>query len=138
MARRSSKAELVKRREEVQDYLLKGYNHSEIQEILYIKYKTSKRAIADDIRDIATAWKEQEDASRIENRNKFLARLELMFNKALADGHMKNALEIQKEIHKLNGLYNETASEAEPTKFVTLKERPANVVSIDEKKAENE
>ena len=104
---RASKAELLKRREEIQELLLSGLTHTNIQESMAIKYETSPRAIADDIRSIAKDWEDRAEETVQLMRNKYADRLELMFNTAMTEGHIKTALEIQKEIHKLNGLYRE-------------------------------
>lgn len=138
MAKRASKAELVKRREEVSDMILEGVKKSTICDVLSVKWKTSKRAISEDIRELGAQWKEAEEGNRNENKNKNLARLEMLFNMALDKGQIKTALEIQKDINKLQSLYEIVHAENETPKFITLKKRESNVIPLDEKKAENE
>jgi hypothetical protein len=104
MARKSTKGELVMRREFVQDLVLKGHTPTEITTIVSEKYGIKKRVVLEDIREV-------------------LDRLELMFATALNDGNLKSALEIQKEINKISGLYQETKADNEPPQFITLKPR---------------
>jgi predicted DNA-binding protein YlxM (UPF0122 family) len=129
LARKSTKAELIKRREEVQDLILAGYMPSDISSIISEKYGVKKRVVSDDIKEVGKAWEAKADESKQLSRNKFLDRLEHMFQVALANGNIKNALEIQKEINKISGLYQEVKSENTTPQFITLKARePLSVV----------
>jgi transposase-like protein len=102
---RANKAELIKRREEIQQLIVQGMTNYDILESMSIKWKTSKRAIQDDISTIAKEWQKREPEETALMRNKYADRLEYMFNEAMSKGHVKVALEVQKEIHKLNGMY---------------------------------
>jgi len=102
---RANKAELIKRREEIQQLIVQGLTNYDILEAMSIKWKTSKRAIQDDISTIAKEWQKREPEETALMRNKYADRLEYMFNEAMSKGHVKVALEVQKEIHKLNGMY---------------------------------
>lgn len=104
---RATQAELIKRREEIQQLILKGIRGSEIQETMSEKWKTSKRAIAEDMRTIAKDWQEKAIEDNQLMRNKYSDRLELMLQQALQDNNLKIALEVQKEIHKLNSMYKD-------------------------------
>ena len=108
---RATQAELIKRRQEIQQLILKGVNSTEIVNTMSVKWKTSKRAIAEDMRYIAREWKETVPQETQAMKNKYMDRLEMLLNKALENDHIKTALEIQKEINKLNGLYNEKEKE---------------------------
>lgn len=123
---RASKAELIKRREEIQQLILSGMNSVNIQEAMSQKYNTSKRAIAEDMRSIAQDWENRAEETNQLMRNKYLDRLEMLFNTAMEQGHVKTALEIQKEINKLNSLYREKdTGEQELPKFVNISKRGA-------------
>jgi hypothetical protein len=129
LARKSTKAELIKRREEVQDLILAGHMPSDINTIISEKYGVKKRVVSEDIKEVGKAWEAKADESKQLSRNKFLDRLEHMFQVALSNGNIKNALEIQKEINKISGLYQETKTENTPPQFITLKARePLSVV----------
>lgn len=123
MARKSTKGELIMRREAVQELMLQGKTPTEISSIISEKYQIKKRVVVADMHEIAKAWAAKEDETRPLIRNKFLERLEHLFKIALEAGNLKNALEVQKEINKISGLYTETASKEEPPKFITLKAR---------------
>lgn len=128
MARKSTKAELIKRREEVQSLILAGYMPTEITSIISEKYGIKKRVVSEDMREVAKAWEVKAEESKPLTRNKFLDRLEHMFQVALAAGNLKNALEIQKEINKISGLYQEAKAENTTPQFITLKSRDALTV----------
>lgn len=104
---RASQAELVARREEIQELILEGHTNTFIVDRMAEKWKTSKRAIQEDIRLIGQQWLEKAQENTQKMRNRYEERLELMFKKAFALGQFKTALAIQQEIHKLNGLYKE-------------------------------
>lgn len=119
---RATNAELVKRREEIQTLILSGVSGVEIQEEMAKKWNTSKRAIADDIRYIGKEWEEQAPQKTQSMKNKYMDRLEMLLNKALQNDHIKTALEIQKEINKLNGLYSEKDQEkSKMPEFIPVK-----------------
>jgi hypothetical protein len=128
LARKSTKAELIKRREEVQSLILAGHMPTEISSIISTKYNVKKRVVSEDMREVAKAWEAKADESKQLSRNKFLDRLEHMFQVALQAGNIKNALEIQKEINKISGLYQESKSENTAPQFITLKSRDALTV----------
>lgn len=128
MARKSTKSELIMRREFVQDLMLKGHMQSEICSIVSEKYSIKKRVVLEDIREISKAWASKADESKPLIRNKFLDRLEQMFQTAFSAGNLKNALEIQKEINKISGLYQESQAEQQPPQFITVKARELSVV----------
>lgn len=123
MARKSTKGELIMRREFVQDLMVKGHTQTEITTIVSEKYGIKKRVVLEDIREVTKAWASKSEESKPLVRNKFLDRLEHMFNVALNAGNIKNALEIQKEINKISGLYQEVKADNQPPQFITLKPR---------------
>jgi hypothetical protein len=123
MARKSTKGELIMRREFVQDLMLKGHTQTEISTIVSEKYGIKKRVVLEDIREVTKSWASKAEESRPLMKNKFLDRLELMFATALTAGNIKSALEIQKEINKISGLYQETQSETQAPQFITIKPR---------------
>lgn len=108
---RSSKAQLIKRREEVQKMIVTGAHYQTICEELSKKWETSKRAIQEDIRLINKEWQESAEESKQLLQNKNKERLELLFHSAIMKEQFKTALEIQKEINKLDGLYKEVEKE---------------------------
>ena len=122
-ALKANKATLIKRREDVQEFILKGATNSQICEILSQKWNTSVRAISEDILLIRKMWQEKEEENKNLNRNKFLQRLELMLSEALERKDLKTGLAIQQEIHKLTGMYQETKTEEAPPKIITLSKR---------------
>lgn len=123
MARKSTKGELIMRREFVQDLMLKGHSPQEICSIVSEKYAIKKRVVTEDMQQVAKSWAVRAEESRPLTRNKYLDRLELIFNTALAAGNLKQALETQKEINKISGLYQETKAAETPPQFITLKPR---------------
>lgn len=127
MARKSTKGELIMRREFVQDLMLKGHTSTEITAIVSEKYQIKKRVVLEDIREVSKAWASKNEESRPLLRNKFLDRLELLFQTAVSEGNIKNALEIQKEINKITGLYQETKQEQTPPQFITLTARDSGL-----------
>jgi hypothetical protein len=122
-ATKSNKATLIKRREDVQECILKGNTNTQICEILSEKWNTSIRAISEDIILIRKHWQEQEEENKNLNRNKFLQRLELMLASAIERKDLKTALAIQQEIHKLTGMYQETKTDEAPPKIINLSRR---------------
>ena len=122
--KRATKAELIKRREEIQQLILKGLNASDIMERMAEKWNTSERAIKEDLSWVAKQWEEQATESTQLMRNKYAERLELLFNRAWEDGHLKTCLEIQKEISKLNGMYKEKETDdAKLPEFVNISKK---------------
>ena len=131
---RASKAELIKRRQEIQELLIQGHKKSFIVDRVAEQYKTSKRAIQEDIRLIAKEWAEAAPEESAELRNKYGERLEWLFCEAAGKGHIKVALEVQKEINKLNGLYKEKDTETDKMpEFINIGRRsPLKVVNGDD------
>ena len=123
MARKSTKGELIMRREAVQELMLQGKTPTEISTIISEKYGIKKRVVVGDMHEIAKMWAAKEDETRPLIRNKYLDRLEHLFKIALEAGNLKNALEVQKEINKISGLYAEKPANDQPPQFVTLKPR---------------
>lgn len=107
MSKRSPAAILVKRREEIQQLILEGFTGSHIVDTMSEKWKTTKRAIQEDLRQIGKDWAERAPEQTQKMRNQYADRLEMMFLSAIGKNNLKVALEIQKEIHKLSGLYAE-------------------------------
>lgn len=137
MARKSTKGELIMRREFVMDLMLKGHTPTEISTITSEKYQIKKRVVTEDMREVAKSWANRAEESKPLTRNKYLDRLEMMLQTALNDGNLKTALEIQKEINKVSGLYHEAKADTVPPQFITIKPREALAVvpkaSSDEK-----
>lgn len=118
---RASKASLIERRQQVQELILHGHNNQFIVDRLSEEFKTSKRAIQEDIRIIGKAWQEKEPEIRQQKRNMYADRLQLLFSEAFGKGNIKIALEIQKEIHKLDGIYiDDKESESTMPQFVEM------------------
>lgn len=121
---RATQAELIQRREEIQQLILSGMTSTQIQEQMSVKWETSKRAIAEDMRVIADEWEDKASENTQLMRNKYEARLEMLFNRALLKDQIKSALEIQKELSKLNGLYKDKEDlENNVPKFVNVSRR---------------
>lgn len=130
--KRATQAELIKRREEIQQLILRGVNSSDIVKDMAEKWDTSPRAISEDIRAIKKEWEVTAAENTQLMKNKYDQRLEMLFNKALSEGQYKTALEIQKEISKLNGLYKEKeADENQMPEIIRVKRRSATVVTDD-------
>lgn len=130
--KRATQAELIKRREEIQQLIISGVNSSVIVKDMAKKWDTSPRAISEDIRNIKKQWELTATENTQLMKNKYDERLEMLFNKALSEGQYKTALEIQKEISKLNGLYKEKEEEANKTpKLIRVKRRSAETVVED-------
>lgn len=127
---RASKAELLQRRQKVQEYILHGHNNQFIIDTLSEEFKTSKRAIQEDIRIIGKEWKEKDPDIIQQKRNMYYDRLQLLFNEAFGKGHIKVALEVQKEIHKLDGIYQDEKEDKDTMpKFVNIgRKSPLKVV----------
>ena len=102
---RASKAQLIKRREEIQRLILQGHTSIEIVNMAEKEFRTTKRAIQEDLRLIGKEWAARAPEKMLTMRNKYADRLELLFYEAIGKGHVKVALAVQQEIHKLNGVY---------------------------------
>jgi hypothetical protein len=128
---RAGKAELIRRREEIQRLILVGTTTTEILDTMSLKWKTTRRAIQDDLMKIGKDWAAKAPEETQKMRNAYADRLELMFHAAMESGNLKVALEIQKEIHKLNAVYTEkekTENDNVP-KFINISRRdPLKVV----------
>lgn len=130
--KRATQAELIKRREEIQELIVTGMNSSKIVENMAKKWDTSSRAICEDIRMIKKQWELTASENMQLMKNKYDDRLEMLFNKALNEGQYKTALEIQKEISKLNGLYKEKEEEVNKVpKLIRVKRRNPESISDD-------
>lgn len=130
--KRATQAELIKRREEIQQLIISGVNSGVIVKDMAKKWDTSPRAISEDIRNIKKQWELTAAENTQLMKNKYDERLEMLFNKALSEGQYKTALEIQKEISKLNGLYKEKEEEANKTpKLIRVKRRSTESVVED-------
>jgi hypothetical protein len=108
---RATNAELAARRKEIQELIIRGVNSRDIKDQMAAKYNTSRRAIAEDLRVIAKEWESVGEESRVLNRNKALDRLQMLYNMALEKEKIGDSLNILKEIHKLEGLYEEKEKE---------------------------
>lgn len=125
MAKKSTKAQLIKRREEIRDLILAGVKKDDIVNQMSEKWQTSRRAIFDDIRLIAKTWEEAEPEKAKTSKNKYLERLEMLLQKAIAAESLKVALEIQKEINKISGLYTEKEeNQEEAPKIIRVSKKP--------------
>jgi hypothetical protein len=124
---RSTNAELLRRRQRIQELIIQGRPAHEIVEMGAMQFKTSERVIRDDMRFIAKEWQEKATEDMQLMRNKYNDRLEMLFNLALAAKDTKTALAIQKEISSLNGLYkeNDGSDENKVPDFVTIEKRSA-------------
>lgn len=110
---RSNKIELIKRRQHVQKLLVQGVRYTDICESLAKEYKVSKRSIREDIKIVYKEWEDKAEEPTQLLRNKNKERLEFLLNSALMKEQYKTALEIQKEINKLDGLYKEKEEKEE-------------------------
>lgn len=128
---RASQAELVARREEIQELILEGHTQQFIVDRMAEQWKTSKRAIQEDIRLIGKMWQEKVQETTQRMRNRYNERLELMFKKAFGMGQFKTALEIQKEIHKLNGLHSEKEEKKDEAPQIINVGRRSNLKMIE-------
>lgn len=118
---RSTYAELQARRKEIQDLILRGVRAVDIKESMAAKYNTSARAIAEDLRAIYKEWEDQAEETRVLNRNKAIDRLQLLYTMALENNKVNDALNILKEIHKLEGLHeNKEKEETKIPEFVQI------------------
>lgn len=134
MSKRATQAELIARRQEIQQLILQGVNSVEIVDKMAEKWKTSKRAISEDIRAISREWQETTPQETQAMKNKYMDRLEMLLNRALQNDHIKTALEIQKEINKLNGLYSEKdKDETKVPEMIKVTRRSLAVVEDNEK-----
>lgn len=126
-----TKAQITRRREEVQMLLIDGWSARRIREELSKKHRCSPRSIAEDIRLINKEWEAAADVNKKQARNKYLDRLEHMFETALSSDNLKQALDIQKEINRLSGLYNNDEAAQELPKFISIKskdDKPADKI----------
>jgi hypothetical protein len=134
MSKRATQAELIARRQEIQQLILQGVNSQDIVDQMVKKWETSKRAISEDIRAIHKEWQETAPQETQEAKNKYLDRLEMLFNKALDAEQFKTALDVQKEINKIQGLYSEKENdENKVPEFVKVTRRNLAVVGEDER-----
>lgn len=108
---RATTAELTQRRKEIQDLIIRGVRNIEIQEKMSAKWNTSKRAIYEDIRAIGKEWEAQGEQNRVMNRNKAIDRLQDLYQMALANEKVNDALNILRELHKIEGLHDHKEKE---------------------------
>lgn len=120
---RASKAELTKRRNEIKKLLIEGHEKTFIVDRMADQFKTSQRAIQEDIRIIGKEWAEAAEKDTKELKTKFEERLEWLFCEAAGKGHVKVALEVQKEINKINGLYKEKEEHQEKIPEIIVSRR---------------
>lgn len=128
---RSTKAEIIKRREEIQQLIIKGYKNTEIQRNMAEKWNTTERVIADDMRDIAKDWQEKDVDTKHFLRNKYIDRLEFMYNLAMENSKLRDALDIQKEINRVQNVYAEDVKAEEKPKFISLSKKNLKAVGSD-------
>ncbi len=128
---RSTKAEIIVRREEIQQLIIKGYKNTEIRRNMADKYNTTERVIADDMRDIATEWQEKDADTKHFLRNKYIDRLEYMYNLAMENSKLRDALDIQKEINRVQNVYAEDVTAKEKPKFISLSKKNLKAVGSD-------
>jgi hypothetical protein len=105
---RATNAELKARRKEIQELIVRGVSAKEIKDSMSAKWNTSHRAIADDIRAINKEWEEMGEENRALNRNIAIERLS---NLLLQSEKVNDALNVLKELHKIQGLYEEKEKE---------------------------
>lgn len=120
---RASKIELIKRRQEVQQLIVQGTRYTDICDILSKKYETSRGSIENDIKLVYKEWQDKAEKPTQLLRNKNKERLEFLLNSAILKEQYKTALEIQKEINKIDGLYKEKEQEEKAPEIIRIGRR---------------
>lgn len=120
---RSTKRELYMRRVRVVELLLKGKNRDQIINTIKEEFKVGKGTITNDLKVVEQEMTNKPLPKIDLVRTKSLDRLEMLFENAVSKGHLKTALDIQKEIDKVSGLHNPEAKSDDGPKIFTVEEK---------------
>lgn len=127
---RSSKRQIYMRRVRVVELLLKGKTKDQILQIMKDEYKVGKGTITNDIKVVELEMTKKPLPKLELARNKSLSRLELMFESAMTKGHLKVALDIQKEIDKVSGIHNPETKSNDGPKIFTIEEKKTHDIRL--------
>jgi hypothetical protein len=118
---RATKKEKYMRTVEVMNLMLKGWREPEIVEHLQRKWSIKSEVnIRRYIQAAFKEWVRNEAKNNSALREKYLDRLEMLFRSAVEKEHIKIALEVQKEINELSGMYIETKDERNAPEIITI------------------
>lgn len=124
MARgRVTKHEKLQRDEELKKCILQGMSETEIVKVYTKKWQCTDTNVRKYLWQIAEQFRNAQIEALPALKNKYLARLEMLFKEAREAGNLKTALDIQKEINKICGLHDEKRDDDVRAPIITISER---------------
>jgi len=120
---RVSKKERYMRLIFIQKFVLKGYSTPSIVAEIGPKWNISESTCRQYIKDAKDEWyKETFPKELAKTKKRYGHRLELLLNEAWEAKQFKTVLEIQKEINKIDGLYDETKPKKKMPDTIIIRE----------------
>lgn len=99
--------EAEKRRQQIEKMLLVGASYSQIVEYCSKNFNITSKQVDKYIAQIKDKWKKIFDKQSEYNLSLALARREFLYARALQENDIRAALDIERDIRKLQGLYIE-------------------------------
>jgi len=104
---------MIEREEDIQEHLRLGQDIGQFSQSLATKYNCSKHSIERQCRGILKDMANMQKENREELRVKLMLRNDHLYNRALADGKIKVAIDAVNLQAKIGGLYQPDKEEAE-------------------------
>lgn len=137
---KATRAEMLKREQDIRDHLSRGIPVPEMCRILAQVHRVSESAIRKQYNNVMDNLIEENKGQREDFRQQLMLRLDHTYKLALSENHVKTAIDATKEMAKLAGLYEpEKETKKETPKLIIAKEGDFSKPSlVDIKKVENE
>jgi hypothetical protein len=113
--------QVFNRIKELEKMLLEGVSYNDILIYSDENWGLKEGQTREYIRRVYSKWQEIAEKDRVDNFNKAIQREEKMYNEAVKSDDPKLALEIQKDLNKLKGLYVEQIAEKKDIKITIEK-----------------
>jgi hypothetical protein len=123
LKKRATKTEQERRLDDIEELLLKGHKESEVVKMLSLRWNCGAANVRKYIRDLKQTWEKLETAPRAQLKVKYTRRLEELFKEALVGKSLKIALEIQKEINRIEGMYEPSKENKPPIQVLAISEQ---------------
>lgn len=122
MARKATRLELLEREQDIQRLMSQGVDRNQICEQIGRKYAISPRTVETQYYRIVDEMARMVEEGRDELRVSLMARQEMIFKQAAADGQLKTALDAINSQAKLGGLYDAKALDNKQPKVIVIGE----------------
>lgn len=120
--RRISKKDKYMRGIRIEELMFLGHTKEEVVRVVAAEFGVAETTVVAHMNRVIDQWGKQRREKIPASRHKYLSRLEMMFRDAWAKGNMKVALDVQKEINRLAGLYDEEKKDVAKIEAIVIRE----------------